>query len=556
MTQELPNPSRAFQPCSAYNLPVYASTRQNQRANNEDSYQISVLSPQWSITPIIVLAVADGMGGHQYGEKASQEALQRVNTSLYEQLLSVTSTQEFQPYVSQPLTPKDLAHYLEEAVKAANQRVYQVFTKNHWEGGSTLVIAAIMGNTAVVTNLGDSPLYHYCRQDNTLQELSEEHSVAGILLTQGHISEEMAKHHMGRSQLQFFVGNDELPSQLPTQIVSLAEGDMLLLCSDGISNELSKADIQAILSQADAKHLQQAAEVLIHKAIEAQEDDNQTLILWSHQNQTNLSSPTPQQRQQPRQTESASTRLPSTSDQASKPPTARGAATQVIPKDTKAVATKKRQRSHPHSSRLSLPRWGKPTLLAVGFIAAVFVFVAAGLALTGRNLFNLWPTSSSIEDVQSELKTLEAQINPLAATIGGIENDLETIRQELGLDTPPKAPATSPSVPGTVPEPVARAPISPGIQAKNKRILIYATDTLRLLDNQFEALPGIDSNLQRLRQKVTEPKLLGRIETLQNKVKDMLNQKEKLAQESKELTKVIAPKPSPASPPQQNNSSS
>ncbi|MGF1487806.1 MAG: PP2C family protein-serine/threonine phosphatase, partial [Prochloraceae cyanobacterium] len=91
---------------------------------------------------------------------------------------------------------------------------------------------------------------------------------------------EMARHHEGKSRLQFFVGCSHLPSDLPTYTLKLEPNDLLLLCSDGISGSLMPEDIANIL--ASRQNLQEKAKSLVNKALDNKETDNQTLILWSH----------------------------------------------------------------------------------------------------------------------------------------------------------------------------------------------------------------------------------------------------------------------------------
>ena len=547
MTQKLTSQSRNPQSYPIYDLPVFALTDQNQRSNNEDSYQISVLSPQWSIPPITVLAVADGMGGHQYGEKASQETLQRFNTSLYEQLLSVTATQGFQPYTAPQLTPQELAHYLEEAVKAANQRVYQIFTKNHWEGGSTLVVAAIMGNTAVVTNLGDSPLYHYCREQDTLQELSEEHSVAGILLARGHITTEMAKHHMGRSQLQFFVGNDELPAQLPTQIVTLAAGDLLLLCSDGISNELSHADIQQILAQADVQNLENTARSLRDRALAAQEDDNQTLILWYHQQPSDLQTFMVQPRQRPPQPlaqATAPTRLIRSS--------AASLAMASTPGHSPQKPIAPLEALHPADQRGKAPSWraSRPRTRFMFPLVAGLLVIMASVVVIRSPLFNAFHQRSASQSPQAILQELEAKVDPLTKHLEVLQKDLTTIEQELNPSPRSETDASS-ETPPTQPPPNQASLLKQRLE-KNQRILYYMTDSLSRLESEVKEFPSLEIRLENLSQTdlKRQAAMMSRIKELQKKIKTLPQQRKDLVQSVNKLTAETKGKLSPAQPPQ------
>ena len=227
-----------------------------------------------------MLAIADGMGGYAHGQEISREVLRKFNLSLFEQL-TVDCSINCLPETTAQVTPKTLSKVLVKALEQTNAYIRRLVKNNQWgKGGSTLVVAAIIGNSAIVTNLGDSPLLHYQAQTGQLTQITEDHTIAGVLLKTKMISPQVALHHEGRSRLQFFVGCPEFPTELPVHQVSLESGDILLLCSDGISGSLLPEDIAAILGSSQS--LKDMAENLAQKALEAGETDNQTLILWSH----------------------------------------------------------------------------------------------------------------------------------------------------------------------------------------------------------------------------------------------------------------------------------
>ena len=259
---------------------VYSET--NQRENNEDSFLIFSLTPRQRRKPIEILAVADGMGGHAYGEEASREALRKISLSLFEQL-TVEVSINCSPARATPITPSDLAQALIAALEQTNAHIKRLVERNRWSSaGSTAVIAAILDDIAVVANLGDSPLFHYQARTREFRQITEDHTVAGALLRAGMIDPKMAQHHEGRTRLQFFVGCPELPPEPPVHQVKLEPGDRLLLCSDGISGSLPLEKMAEIVA-ASTLSLSEIAETLADEAIGAGETDNQTLILWSCQ---------------------------------------------------------------------------------------------------------------------------------------------------------------------------------------------------------------------------------------------------------------------------------
>ncbi|MDF5727130.1 MAG: protein phosphatase 2C domain-containing protein [Rhizonema sp. PD38] len=258
------------------NYVVYSQT--NQREQNEDSFQIFALTPVLGQKPVTFMAVADGMGGYAYGEDISQQTLRKLSLSFFEQL-TIESSLNCSINEVTPITSDYLAQVLLKAVEQANAYVRKMVEANKWgKGGSTVVVTAILEKIAVSVNLGDSPLFHYQATTKKLTKVTQEHTVADVLLRARMITPEMARYHEGRSRLEFYVGCPQLPSNPPVYQTPLAAGDLLLLCSDGISSSLLIEDIQSIL--AGDRHLNSMAENLIQAAQTAGETDNQTLILW------------------------------------------------------------------------------------------------------------------------------------------------------------------------------------------------------------------------------------------------------------------------------------
>ncbi len=258
------------------NYPVenyYFRTETNQRANNEDNvdrFELDIASE----LPLTVLSLADGMGGYAHGEEISWAGLRQFQQQLRGKLQSVET--------AAPLTIDRLKQALIVALQQTHANIRQQMAANNWDkAGATIVAAAIWQNRMVVTNLGDSPLFHYRAATGDLTKVTLDHSVTGILAQAGIITEEMARHHERRGQLEYFLGARSSPEPLPVYERELGVGDVVMLCSDGINGLLSLEQMRQILAIADTS-LVQKADALIGAARAAGETDNQTLILWCH----------------------------------------------------------------------------------------------------------------------------------------------------------------------------------------------------------------------------------------------------------------------------------
>jgi serine/threonine protein phosphatase PrpC len=255
----------------------YIYSEVNQRPNNEDSFFTYYLpTTQQTIT---VLSIADGMGGLDFGEQVSRETLRKVYLALCERLIVDSSLNKLEREL---VNINWFAQAIEEAIKEANDFVLRMIHNNNWKrAGSTIAVAAILNNTAVVISLGDSPVFHYEKRREHLTKMTIDHTVANLQFLAGKITAEMAQYHSGRGVLKRHIGQEKLPDNLGARTCDLEEGDLLLLCTDGVSSRLSEQQIAAILA-APQDSLQGIAQRLIATAIQAGEEDNQTLILWQH----------------------------------------------------------------------------------------------------------------------------------------------------------------------------------------------------------------------------------------------------------------------------------
>jgi serine/threonine protein phosphatase PrpC len=220
--------------------------------------------------PTGLYIVADGMGGHAAGEKASADSVRQafshfINQSLLPQLQGATRRLDI------PLTPD---HTLRALVQQANQIVVQHRQKTGEDRGSTITAVLILGNQATIANVGDSRTYLWRR--GQLTQITHDHSLVYRLMQTNQITRDEIYTHPQRNQVYRSLGDK---AQLEVDIFSetLQPGDRLLLCSDGLWEMLRDPDIQAILNQAPS--LQAACDKLIDRANANGGEDNISAIV-------------------------------------------------------------------------------------------------------------------------------------------------------------------------------------------------------------------------------------------------------------------------------------
>ncbi len=259
-----------------------------QREANEDNLWVQNLSCTTADGhhPLGLFIVADGMGGAEAGEIASQIAIRAISAELTPKLIGLDSNTRTDP--AETLLPA-----IRDAIVGANAQVYMQAEKNpHWRGmGSTVVVAAVVGNHVYVGHVGDSRLYLI--NTGGISQKTEDHSIVHRLVKMGVIQPEEAETHPQRDVLTKAVGTQR-NVEPDTLSFSLTSGDTLLLCSDGLTKHLTDAEIHAII-QNDV-FPQRACDHLINTANLAGGEDNVTVVVVRYQSimehYRNISSPT------------------------------------------------------------------------------------------------------------------------------------------------------------------------------------------------------------------------------------------------------------------------
>src|SRR5690242_4462969 len=218
-----------------------------QRRDNEDS--------AFARSPVFV--VADGMGGAQAGEVAS-----RLAVEAFEQGLPDDGSPE---------------ERLAARVREANRQIYERSRADRGRAGmgTTLTAAYVDDAHVAIAHVGDSRAYLF--RDGTLQRLTQDHSLVDELVRRGKLTEEQAAEHPQRSVITRALGV-EPQVEVDTRTYPARAGDVVLLCSDGLTSMISEEQIAAVL--AEESDLDRAGERLIDEANAAGGRDNITVVLF------------------------------------------------------------------------------------------------------------------------------------------------------------------------------------------------------------------------------------------------------------------------------------
>jgi serine/threonine protein phosphatase PrpC len=245
------------------NISAGAKTDTGQRANNEDRYAV-VDTRKRQIRADGVLIIADGMGGRSFGEQAAAAAVETTEDALAE-LLDNRQVDEV-----------IVADALATALRRANARVYELASADDERKGmgTTCVAAVVEGDRLYVAHAGDSRAY--LLRDGLLRQITHDHSYVAEQVRAGAITEEGARSSRFRNIITRAIGIE------PTIDAEVSEadvqpGDMVLLCTDGLSNIVAEEDITRALMQASSP--QAAADKLVQMAVKSGGRDNITAVV-------------------------------------------------------------------------------------------------------------------------------------------------------------------------------------------------------------------------------------------------------------------------------------
>lgn len=218
-----------------------------------------------------LLAVADGMGGHNAGEVASRLAIETIRTFLEKSAGSHDCTWPFGVDVTVSLE----MNRLRTAVRLANRRIFRESEERvEYTGmGTTVVAALVEGPRVTFVSVGDSRIYLVTARE--LQQVSRDDSFMGLLSKEAGLDAKALEKHPLRHVLTNVVGaRPDL--ELSGDEFELQDGQAIMLCSDGLYGSVPEPQLHAAASMAE---LDRAADAMIRAAIEGRSDDNVSVLL-------------------------------------------------------------------------------------------------------------------------------------------------------------------------------------------------------------------------------------------------------------------------------------
>jgi len=236
---------------------VVAVTDVGRRQNNEDSFF------KYRNDKLYGGLIADGMGGHNKGDVASKLAADVIKDYIMS-------------HFEDKMDSFDVSELMRTAVVKANEKIYQMATKNPicMGMGTTVTMAFVFGKWLISAHVGDSRAYLI--SDSGIERVTNDHSYVRELLERGVISEEEAKRHPKRNCITRAVGTER--SIMVDINVRKYNGETVLLCSDGLWAYVEDDKIYDIVK--NNEDLDTAAEQLTDMAILNDSTDNITAVLF------------------------------------------------------------------------------------------------------------------------------------------------------------------------------------------------------------------------------------------------------------------------------------
>lgn len=231
---------------------VSATNVGNYRKNNEDSYYVNESKNLY--------VLADGMGGHLAGERASKMATEIIGQDFAKD--------------SKIKSIDDAIEILSSSIRDANKKIFESSQENEdYRGmGTTLSSGLILGDVLIYSNIGDSRIY---RINEEMEQITQDDSFVNYLIEIGEITEEEAKNHPKKNVLTKAMGTTS-DIEVIVNTLDIKDKDVFLFCSDGLTNMVSDEEIFKIVKENSPE---EARDMLLNLALKNGGMDNITFIL-------------------------------------------------------------------------------------------------------------------------------------------------------------------------------------------------------------------------------------------------------------------------------------
>lgn len=237
------------------------------REKNEDSmfFHVSLIDAGQTSLPFGMFIVADGMGGHRYGDAASEAAVRTMGNHIFGKLYESI-------YATNPQAPSES---LQEIMKEGVRKAHASVVDNAPGGGTTLTAVISLGSQMTIAHVGDSRAYAVYL-DGRMQVLTRDHSLVKRLEELGQITSDEAAVHPQKSMLYRALGQGDAPEP-DVFSASMPHPGYVMVCSDGLWGVIPQDRIFEVIS--DAPSPQRACQTLVDMANAAGGPDNITVIL-------------------------------------------------------------------------------------------------------------------------------------------------------------------------------------------------------------------------------------------------------------------------------------
>lgn len=229
------------------------------RKNNQD--YVGIFKNKYGV---ILTIVADGVGGRRGGDVASEMAVSHIG-QLFES--------------SRVDNESKGTNWLKREINAENRQILKTAESyTDLSGmGTTIVVAMFIERTVLITNLGDSRCYRYEADNNSLTQLSTDHSLVNEMIQRGELTEEEARIHPQKNIITRSLG---ISNQIKLDISSfeMNNDDQFLLCTDGLTNQVDDPTLSQVLGD-DALSLEEKCTKLVDMANAAGGPDNITALV-------------------------------------------------------------------------------------------------------------------------------------------------------------------------------------------------------------------------------------------------------------------------------------